>query len=79
MLMCVESCEWIILIVGCFLLLDAPICWMLLVVRCSYLLDTHYSFFFRLVGALFRLSQETLGEDLHWNPNRNEAYSNDGA
>lgn len=79
MLMCVESCEWIILIVRCFLLLDAPICWMLLFVGYSYLLDTPYSFFFRLVVSLFRLSQETLGEDLHWDPNRNEAYSHDGA
>lgn len=69
MLMCVESCEWIILIVGCSLLLDAPICWMLLI----------RSFFSRLVVVLFRLSQETLGEDLHWDPNRNEAYSHDGA
>ena len=61
--------------------MDYPNCWMLLVVRCSYLLDAPYSFvtFSCLVVALFRLTQETLGEDLHWNPNRNEAYSNDGA
>lgn len=54
---------------------------MLLVVGSSYLLDAPYSFvaFSRLVVALFRLTQETLGEELHWNPNRNEAYSNDGA
>lgn len=52
---------------------------MLLFVGSFYLLDAPDSFFFRLVVALFRLSQETLGEDLHWNPNRNEAYSNDGA
>ena len=75
MLMCVEFCEWIILIVGCFLLLDAPICRMLLFVGCSLFFRS----FSRLVVALFRLSQETLGEDLHWDPNRNEAYSNDGA
>lgn len=61
--------------------MDYPNCWMLLVVGSSYLLDAPYSFvaFSRLVVALFRLTQETLGEDLHWNPNRNEAYSNDGA
>ena len=73
MLMCVESCEWIILIVGCSLLLDAPICWKLLFVGYSLFV------FFRLVVALFRLTQETLCEDLHWDPNRNETYSNDGA
>ena len=61
--------------------MDYPNCWMLLVVRCSYLLDAPYLFvaFSCLVVAFFRLTQETLGEDLHWNPNRNEAYSNDGA
>lgn len=52
------------------LVLDAPVCWMLLI----------RSFFLPLgCRAFFRLTQETLGEDLHWDPNRNEAYSNDGA
>ena len=66
---------WILLVVRCSHLLEPPICWKLLFVGYSLFVRS----FSRLVVALFRLSQETLGEDLHWNPNRNEAYSNDGA